>query len=127
MSFSYTVTQSVQSLAGQKSASKQYVAAASLEIDEQIAIAADVPVVMNLDVSQVKAFLIVSDQDVTAEFNSSGAPTPSIALKKDVPYIWTTDSYDTFKLTVDVTALFITNASAAIANVSIRAAYDPTI
>lgn len=82
---------------------------------------------MILDVSQVKSIIIVSDQPVTLEFNSSVTGTPEIVLVANMPYVWTTNSYDALILTVDVTAVYITNASGFAANVKIRALIDPTV
>lgn len=86
----------------------------------------NVPVSIAIDVSQVKSFLLLSTQDVTFKTNSSGSPTNTIALKAGKPYVWTVDSYDTFKLTGDVTIVYITNASGADATVTLRGCYDST-
>ena len=82
---------------------------------------------MVLDVTQVKSIIIVSDQAVTLEFNNSTTGVPTIVLVANMPYVWTTNSYDTLILTADVTALYITNASGSTANVKIRALIDPTV
>lgn len=79
-----------------------------------------------LDVSAVKSFFMVSDQDVTFETNDGSSPDDTIALKADVPYVWNTDSYDAFLLGTDVTAIFITNASGETATLEIRAVQDPS-
>ena len=82
---------------------------------------------MVLDVTQVKSIIITSDQAVTLEFNNSTTGVPTIVLVANMPYVWTTNSYDTLILTADVTALYITNASGSVANVKIRALIDPTV
>lgn len=79
-----------------------------------------------LDVSAVKSFFMVSDQDVTFETNDGSSPDDTIALKAGVPYVWNTDSYDAFLLGTDVTAIFITNASGETATLEIRAVQDPS-
>lgn len=79
-----------------------------------------------LDVSAVKSFFMVSDQDVTFETNDGSSPDDTIALKAGVPYDWNTDSYDAFLLGTDVTAIFITNASGETATLEIRAVQDPS-
>lgn len=86
----------------------------------------DVLFSVTVDVSQVKAFYLVSDQDVTFETNSGSSPTNTIALKANIPYIWYTNKYDTFKLTSDVTAVYITNASGSTATIYMFAVLDVT-
>ncbi len=82
---------------------------------------------MVLDVTQVKSIIITSDQAVTLEFNNSTTGVPTIVLVANMPYVWTTNSYDSLILGTDVTALYITNASGATAKVKIRALIDPTV
>jgi len=79
-----------------------------------------------LDVSKVKSFYLVSDQDVTFETNNGAAADDTIALKADEPYVWHTNSYDSFLLDTDVTAVFITNASGATATIHMVALLDGT-
>jgi len=81
---------------------------------------------MTIDVSAVKAFAIFSDVDITLKTNSSGSPANTLALKAGIPYIWTTDSYDTFKLTTDVTSLFFVNAGSVDANIKVTVVADAT-
>jgi len=83
-------------------------------------------VVCALDVSQIKAIYILSDQDVTLETNDGTTPDDTIALKAGVPYIWYTNKYDALLLTVDVTALYLTNASGSAATFKLRALQDAT-
>jgi hypothetical protein len=84
------------------------------------------PVSCAIDVSQVKSFWIKSSADVTLKTNSSSAPTNTLALKAGIPYEWNTDSYDTFKLTGDVTSMFLVNAAVASCTVSCGFVYDAT-
>jgi len=79
-----------------------------------------------LDVSACVFFYLVSSQDVVFETNSGGSPTNTLTLKAGVPYFWHTNSYDTFKITADITAVFITNSSGETASIVIEAVYDPT-
>lgn len=81
---------------------------------------------MALKVANVKAFAIVSDVNVTLKTNSSGSPANTLVLVAGIPYIWTIDSYDTFKLTTDVTALFFVNATGTDANIKVTAVVDAT-
>lgn len=103
-------------------------AAAVGEFDETIANAVtDGPILVNIDVSQVKSIVLLSDKNVTLETNNAGTPVDTIVLKANVPYIWHTDSYDTLKLTADVTTIFVTNASGSSARIQGRWLYDPTV
>jgi hypothetical protein len=75
-------------------------------------------------VSACKSFYLNSDQDVTFETNNGAAPVDTIALLADIPYIWHVNSYDSFLLGTDVTAIFITNASGSTASIDCVALYD---
>lgn len=86
----------------------------------------DVLFAVTLDVSQVKAFYLVSDKNVTFETNNSATPANTLSLVADIPYVWYTNKYDTFKLTTDVTAVYITNASGATATIYMFAILDVT-
>lgn len=77
-----------------------------------------------LDVSACKAFFISADQDVLLETNDGGAPDDTISLKSGIPYVWYTNKYDAFQLTVDVTALYFTTTPET--TVKIEAVYDAT-
>lgn len=74
----------------------------------------DVQVLMNLDVSQLKALALVADKDVTIETNNASTPTDTINLKANRALIWESESgYFANPLTADVTALFLTSVEAA--------------
>lgn len=79
-----------------------------------------------IDVSAVKSFWIKASAALTLKTNSNGSPADTIVLKAGVPYVWNSDSYDTFKLGTDVTAFFFNNASASAATVSCGFVYDAT-
>ena len=79
-----------------------------------------------IDVTAVKSFYIVSDQDVTIETNSGSAADNTLALKAGEPYIFHVSSLDTFLLDTDVTAFFVTNASGSTANIKVRGLQDAT-
>ncbi len=96
-------------------------------VDESVATAqTDYLVSFELTVAKCVAFFMVSDQDVTIETNSGSSPTNTIALKAGIPYVWYTNKYDSFKLTSDVTKIYVTNASGNTANVKIEALVDAT-
>lgn len=123
----HTVVQSLTGLNGQISASKQYSGGAAIELDESIpASSTNAPLSLAVDISQVKSLLLLSDQQVTFKTNSSSSPTDTLVLKAGVPYIWNTDSYDTCKITADITTAFVTNATANAARVQGSFLYDIT-
>lgn len=127
MSFTHVVSQSIDSGAGAITKSKTYTNSGRISISEDIATAiTDGPIIVAIDVSAVESFLLVSNQDVTIETNNATTPSDTINLLAGVPYIWTTDSYDTLKLTVDVTIIYVTNASGATATIQIEALVDAT-
>ncbi len=86
----------------------------------------DYEINFDLDVSACKSFYLESDQDVTFETNSGSVPDNTISLKADKPYVWHVDAYDSFLLSVDVTSIFITNASGSTATIYCVALYDAT-
>lgn len=79
-----------------------------------------------LDVSAIASIYIVSTQALTIETNSATVPDNTITLVANVPYIWHTGSYFTNLLTVDVTVLYLTNASGAAATFNLRCVQDAT-
>jgi hypothetical protein len=87
----------------------------------------DVAVAATLTIANLKALFIVSDRDVTLETNSSSAADDTIALKAGRPLMWdSTAGYFDNPFSVDVTALYLSNAGNAAATVKIRALYDAT-
>lgn len=86
----------------------------------------DLPVNYSLDVSACKSFFMVSDKAMIVKTNSATEQDDTITLVANEPYQWNYQSYDVSLLTVDVVALFVTNASGAAAALKIRALVDPT-
>ncbi len=77
---------------------------------------------LNIDITELQYFCIKSDQPVTLEFNNSGAGVPVIVLVADVPfeeYGTGSAQYHVAKFTVDITTLYVTNASGSAANIEI--------
>ena len=100
---------------------------AQTSVDEDVATGAtDYLITFTCDVSEIQAIYINSTQDVTLETNSGAAPGNTLALVANEPYIWWSTSLLTNLLTVDVTALYITNASGETATIQIEVLYDPT-
>jgi len=83
-----------------------------------------------IDFSRTKGLFIGSDQDVTLETNNpggaSGTPDQTFNLKANCPIEWTEDDVATNPITVDITAIYITNDSGETANVEIHNLYDAT-
>lgn len=127
MAHQHAVTKEIKIRDESLSRTSTYSASGKVEISETVADGqTNKQITCALDVSAVKSFFLVSDQDVTFETNSGSAPDDTIALKAGIPYEWNTDSYDAFQLGTDVTAIFITNASGATATIELRAIQDAT-
>jgi hypothetical protein len=128
MSFSHIVEVGVNAGDGQIPSTNTYTGSGRISINETVAdsVTDGLIVVPTIDVSAVKSFILLSDQDVLIETNSGSAADDSISLLAGVPYVWNTDSYDAFLLTVDVTALYVTNASGAAALIRMEALVDAT-
>ncbi|MCH8853919.1 MAG: hypothetical protein IID41_14900 [Planctomycetes bacterium] len=125
MAASMTLEQKVLSGGRWLSSSKSYSAGLRVSlINEPIPLGTDTVLNVAIDVSAVKSFFLISDVNVTIETNDGTTPTDTLNLIAGVPYIWNTDSLDSFLLTGDVTKFFITNASDAI--IDMEAVADPT-
>lgn len=75
--------------------------------------AADFEILVAVDVSQLKAIVLVASNNCTVETNNSGTPTNTINLLAGKPYIWSTGDYNTCLITADVSKIFLTNGVAA--------------
>lgn len=127
MSFSAVITEKIAVGDSVVNKTNTLSSGGKVSLDESIANAVtNGAIVFTLDVSQVKAFYLVSDQALTVKTNSSGSPDNTITLVAGIPYVWYTSKYDSFKLTVDVTVLYVTNASGSAARMQLEAIYDPT-
>lgn len=93
----------------------------------------DMEVAFELDVSQAKSFMLLSDQDVTVETNDGTTPANTFNLAAGVPFIWPATEGQSFMdteagaVSTDITALFVTNASGETANFRADCIYDPTV
>jgi hypothetical protein len=72
-------------------------------------------------VADLQSIYIFSDQDLTLKTNSSGSPQETITLKANKPLAWYKDCGLPVPFAGDVTALYVTNAGATLANFSLRA------
>lgn len=80
-----------------------------------------------VDVSACKLIYIKSTQDVTFETNSGAAPTDTLTLKANEPYVWWDGAPFVNMITADIiTNVFVTNASGAAATVTFEAILDTT-
>lgn len=80
-----------------------------------------------IDVSQVVSLYMLCDQDIAVETNSGISPGNTVALKANEPLIWNQESYYDLPFNVDVTALFLTNASGEDATFTIEVLEDDAI
>lgn len=89
----------------------------------------DQEVAFTLDISQIVFFYMVSDQDVTIEFNNSTTGVPTIALVANVPFIVraSAEQYNTSAFSTDITKFFVTNASGSTANIVVESLEDSTL
>jgi hypothetical protein len=127
MPFTSLVTWSVFASGVSVQSSREYSGGQQIAINEIIISGATNQLVsLALDVSQIQSLILVSSRNVTLKTNNATTPTNTINLVANVPYIWNIDSYDTNKLTADVTSLFVTNSSGADALLRISAVLDPT-
>jgi hypothetical protein len=125
---SHTITQGIAGSGVTRTKTFSYTQAGVAMIDgEEVATAeTDYELNFDLDVSACVSFYLESDQDVTFETNDGSSADDTIALKAGKPYIWHSESYDTFLLETDVTSVFITNASGSTATIYCVALYDVT-
>lgn len=80
-----------------------------------------------LDVSQLKTFFACAAEDLTLETNDGVAPDDVINLKADIPLEWSVGSGQPNPFTVDVAALYVTNATGDAVALEVRAGYDPIV
>lgn len=126
-SYSHVLQQGIVAGGVSTTRSKEYTAQARHSLEETIpAASTDLQINVAIDVSAVKSFYLVCDQAVTIQTNDGTTPDDTIVLKAGVPYVWNEDSYDTFKLTVDVTAFYVTWAGGVDATLIMEEIHDPT-
>ena len=127
MSFALTLAQSLVGGVGLVDASKAYSGTVVLQIEEDVSDSStDLEIIAALDISEIAAIIIVSDQPVTFETNSASVPDETFSLLAGVPLIETSDMYHVSLLATDWTSVFITNASGSTAKIQILAVSDAT-
>jgi hypothetical protein len=128
VSYSLTFTQGVSGEGENISKSVVIEAGALFKVEEEIpASVANALVAAEIDVSQVKGLFFLSDRDLTVKTNSSSTPANTLNLKANEPQTWNEKSGLVSPLTVDVTALYVSNAAASPATLQIIVIYDPTV
>lgn len=127
MSYSHIVVDSVDAGDGEIKKTNTYTASSRVSVSESVTTGqTDFAISVAIDVSAVKSFFLCSDYAVTVETNNGTTPDDTITLVAGVPYKWNTDSYDTFQLGTDVTAIYVTNASGSTATIQLEAIVDAT-
>jgi len=131
MAFTHTHVQNFQRGSEGGLISKSVTVTADAESNLDVAVpdsSTDLEVAYELDVSVLKSFYLVSDQDVTIETNDGTTPSDVFTLVAGEPLVWWTGSPlpNPFASEADVAALFVTNASGATANLQLRSLQDPT-
>ena len=127
---SITFTWGISGGGANYSETKAYTGSANVSISESVADSTTdgQVIVPSIDVSALQAVYINSDQAVVIETNDGSSPDDTLTLVANVPYVWTSDSYDTCKLTTDigVNGVYVTNASGAAANIEMEFLLDAT-
>lgn len=86
----------------------------------------DLQVNVAIDVSQLTHIFLLSDGALTIQTNSGGSPDDTITLAASKPLVWYSGCGLTCPLTVDVTNLYLTNASGSAVALQIRLQSDAT-
>lgn len=120
MSLSHSVGKSVTTNGITVSSSLSYTGVTSVGVSDTVAITTNFEVDIAFLVAKVVSIAMLSDQVLTIKTNSTGSPGDTITTVANDAYIWNTDSQNTLKFTADVTKLYITNASSAVANFSLQ-------
>lgn len=126
MPYSFQVTERVIIDGVQLSQTQTLTAGGRASVSESIPTnQTDLLVNFALDVSACVVFWMLADVALTVETNATNhAGGNQVDLLAGIPYLWYTGKYDTFKLTSDVTKLYITSTTAG--TLQIEALYDVT-
>lgn len=129
MSFVHKVTRSFARGGDTLSVVQSITVEQEVNLDMQVANAVtDGLHALTLDVSQMKTMYLYSDRAVTLETNDGTTPGATVSLAAGIPRLWSSTSGETNPFgSTDVTALYVTNASGAAANIKIRIGIDPTV
>lgn len=123
----HSINTSVSTGANTRSSSYEITADGSATREVPIGNAAsDFQVDVNIDMSEMKSFLLKADVGMTVKTNSSGTPDDTFTLKAGVPLLWTENSYFSNPLSADVTALYVTNDQGESGELVVEALEDST-
>ncbi len=112
MSFTHSCTKSVSVDGKVVSSVLSYTGSQNVSIDETIAAnATDFLINIAIDVSATKSFIIKSDAAMTIETNDGTSPDNTLSLIANDAYVWNTNSLSVFKLTTDVTKIYVTSVA----------------
>jgi hypothetical protein len=129
MSTQFRITQSLTGgTATVSGGSRTFTGSGVLAVDETIANgASNVQVAFAVTLTLIKAIAIKASRAVTIKTNDSTTPDDTITLAAGQALFWGNDE-DTGRLpfTVDVTALYVSNASGAAADLDIQCLVDAT-
>lgn len=126
MAFNVTVTQSIKEGTTTLSETEVISVDGMNKITEIIADATtDGLVNLDIDISQLQAFGMRSSVAMTVKTNSSTVPDDTFTLAAGELVLWKTG--DTAILTLDVTDLYVTNASGSAGTLTILVGTDPTL
>lgn len=82
-------------------------------IEEALGIVTNQLTAFTLTIANLKAIVMVADQNMTVKTNSSGSPQETISLKAGIPFIWTSEAgYFAAPFAGNVTALYLTTTQA---------------
>ncbi len=127
MSFTHRLTRGIGGVTQPVTHETSYTASSEVNVNEAVADSTtDQLVTINIDVSAIESFYMVSDQALTVEFNNSTTGVPTIVLAANVPFVETSDNYHVDLLGTDITAIYLTNASGSTANFKLRCVFDAT-
>ena len=86
----------------------------------------DLEVAWAVDISELKALLIVADGALTVKTNSSSTPDDTFTLVVNTPIVWEDANSSGNPLSADVTSIFVTNSSGGAVTLTTKALTDPT-
>jgi len=124
MAFTHTRTTNFSSGSGTITASKSYTGSSETNLSETLAIGTNTALTIAVDVSTLVHVYIKSDVAVTILVNSTGAPTKTITLAADEPYIWPDGGLTSPLGASDVTVFYCTQAAEA--DLEVRILQDST-
>jgi hypothetical protein len=93
--------------------------------DVSLLAATETEVAINFLAASLRSLFILSDKDLTLKTNSSGSPGNTLTLTANKPLVWYQGCGLANPITVDVTKLFLTAATAARVRVKVLCDVTP--